>query len=95
MSSRNQKDCRIKKLAFFPRLINNQPPSLTFDNTRMKLTFNEDFLKEDKVTHNHGPIVNIIMVYRLIHFTTSTKRSTLGSCLFGAAKLTTNDDISK
>ena len=61
----------------------------------MKLTFNGDFLKKDKVISNRGPIVNIYIVYRLIPFTTSTKSATLENCLFGAAKLTKNDDISK
>ena len=61
----------------------------------MKLTFNGDFLKQYKVTYNRGPIVNIYIVYKLIPFTTSTKSATLENCLFGAAKLTKNDDVSK
>ena len=61
----------------------------------MKLTFNGDFLKQNKVTYNHASIVNIYIVYKLIPFTTSTKSATLENCLFGAAKLTKNDDISK
>ena len=85
----------MKKLVFFPKLINNQLPSLSYDNARMKLTFNGDFLKQEKITYNHGPIVNIYIIYRLSPFTTSTKKATLEHCLFGAAKLTKNDDISK
>ena len=64
----------------------------------MKLKFNGEFLKQDKVTYNRGSIVNIYIVYRLSPFTNSTKsalESTLENCLFGAAKLTKNDDISK
>ena len=54
----------------------------------MRLKFNGYFLKQDKVAYNHGPIVNIYIVYRLILFTTSTKSATLENYLFGAAKLT-------
>ena len=57
----------------------------------MKLTFNGDFLKQNKVTYNHGSIVNIYIVYRLIPFTISTKNATLENSLFGAAKLAKND----
>ena len=85
----------MKKLAFFSKLINNQLPSLSYDNARMKLTFNGDFLKRDKITYNHGPIVNIYIIYRLSPFTTSTKNAILENCLLGAAKLTKNDDISR
>ena len=52
-------------------------------------------LRQDKVTYNHGPIVNIYIVCRLTPFTTSTKSAAQEKCLFGAAKLTKNDDIDK
>ena len=45
----------------------------------------ETFLKQDKVTYNQGPIVNIYIVYRL---TSGTKSNgvTLENCLFGAVE---------
>ena len=43
----------------------NQAPSLAYDNFRIKLKFAGDLLKQDKITCNHGPIVNIYIVYRL------------------------------
>ena len=43
----------------------NQAPQLVYDNPRIKLSFDTDLLKQDKVTCNHGPIVNIYIVYRL------------------------------
>ena len=60
----------------------------------IKVKFNGDFLKQNKVTYNHGPILNIYIVYRL---TPGTKDSsiTLENCLFGAVKLTKNADIDK
>ena len=53
-----------------------------------------DFLKQDRVTYNHGPIVNIYIVYRL---TPSINNSgiALENCLFGEVKLTKNADIDK
>ena len=61
--------------------------SLIHDNARIKVKFNGDFLKQDKVTYNHGPLVNIYIVYEL---TPDTKDSniTLENCLFGSIKLT-------
>ena len=52
-------------------------------------------MRQDKVTCNHGPTVNIYIVYRLTPFTTSTKSAAQENCLFGAAILTKNDDIDK
>ena len=60
----------------------------------IKVKFNGNLLKQDKVTYNHGTIVNIYIVYRL---TPATKDSsvTLENCLFGAVKLTKIADIDK
>ena len=62
----------------------NQAPSLAYDNVRVKLTFVGDLLKQDKITYNHGPIVNIYIVYRLSPSITSD--FTLENCLFGTVK---------
>ena len=43
----------------------NQAPEPVYDNTRIKLNFNTDLSKQDKITYNHEPIVNIYNVYRL------------------------------
>ena len=67
---------------------------LVYDNARIKVKFNGDLLKQNKVTCNHGPIVNIYIVYRLIP-TTKDSSVTLQNCLFGAVKLTKNADIDK
>ena len=71
-----------------------QVPKLVNENARIKVKFIGNLLKQDKVTFNHGPIVNIYTVYRLA---TATKDSsvTLQKCLFGAVKLTKNTDIDK
>ena len=65
---------------------------LVYDNARIKVKFNGDFLKQDKVTYNHGPIVKI--VYRL---TPDIKDFSIivEDCLFGSVKLTKNAGIDK
>ena len=69
-------------------------PRIVYDNDRIKVKFNGNLLKQDKVTCNHRPIVNICIIYRL---TPDTKDSsvTLQNFLFGAVKLTKNADIVK
>ena len=63
-------------------------------NARLKVKFNGDFLKQDKVTYNHEPIVNIYIVYKLIPDTKDSS-ITLENCLFGSVNLTKNADIDK
>ena len=72
----------------------SQAPRLVYDNARIKLNFIGDLLKQDKVTYNRGPIVNIYFAYRL---TPGVNNSgvTLENCLFGAVKLSKNTDIDK
>ena len=43
----------------------DQSSRLVYDNARIKLNFSGDLLKQDKVAYNHGPIINIYVVYRL------------------------------
>ena len=45
---------------------NGRVSKLVYDNARKKVKFNGDLLKQNKVTYNHGPIVNIYIIYRLI-----------------------------
>ena len=72
----------------------NQAPRLVYDNARIKPNFSGDFLKQDKVIYNHGPIVNIYIVYRLTPGI-NNNGVTLENCLFGAVKSTKNTDIDK
>ena len=71
----------------------NNAPRLVYDNARIKLKFVGDLLKQDKSTYNHGPIVNIYIVYKLSPSITSD--ITLENCLFGAVKLTETLGINK
>ena len=76
-----QKDCLMNKLVLLPHLmVEFQNYNAIYDNARIKVKFNGDPLKQNKVTYNHGPMVNIYIVYRLI------PSVTLRNCLFGAVK---------
>ena len=68
--------------------------NLVYDNSKIKVKFNGDFLKQEKVPYNHGPLVNIYIVYEL---TPDTKDSsiTLENCLFGSVKIIQNADTDK
>ena len=65
-----------------------------YDNTKTKVRFNGDLLRENQVTYNHGPLVNIYIVYERTP-DTKTSNITLENCLFGAIKLTMNADVDK
>ena len=54
-------------------------------------------LKQDKVTFNHGKIVNIYIVYKLIKLSNIYKNNNLTTenALFGAVSLTKNSDVDK
>ena len=67
---------------------------IVYDNVKIKVKFIGDLLKLNKVAYNHGPVVNIYIIYRLIPITKDSI-VTLQNCLFGAVKLTKNTDIDK
>ena len=68
--------------------------SLIYLNARLWVKFSGDFLKQVHVTYNHGPTVNIYIVYEITP-DTKTSSITLENCLFGAPKLTKNADCNK
>ena len=69
-------------------------PSLEYYGTKAIVRFNESCLKQDKVTFNHGKIINIYIVYELSMFRFGSF-FTLENCLFGAVSLTENAYIDK
>ena len=70
-------------------------PELSFYGTKTKVEFNGSCLKQDKVTYNHGKIVNIYIVYEISQNYSISSYPTLENCLFGAVSLTKNADIDK
>ena len=65
-----------------------------YDNASIKIKFSGDLLRQDQVTYNHGPVVNIHIVYETTS-DTKTSNIALENCLFGAVKLTKNVDVDK
>ena len=70
----------------------DQSPGIIYDNATIKLRFARSVLKQNKVTYNHRPKVNIYIVYILTSGTRSTG-ITLENYLFGAVKLAKIVDI--
>ena len=52
-------------------------------------------MKQDKVTFNHGKVVNIYIVYEISKSINISDYPTLENCLFGANTLAKNADINK
>ena len=66
---------------------------LSFYGTKRRVEFNGSCLRQDKVTHNHGKIVNIYIVYEISKNYNISSYPTLENCLFGAVSLTKNANI--
>ena len=66
-------------------------PELSYYGSKIRVKFNQSCLKQDKITFNHGKIVNIYIVYEI------SKNFNMSNypCLFGAVTLTKNIDIDK
>ena len=73
-------------------------PTLNYHDTKAKVSFSRACLKQDKVTFNHGKIVNIYIVYKIIRIANINSRDdniTVQNALFGAVSLTKNVDVDK
>ena len=68
-------------------------PELSYHGTKTRVKFSGSCLKQDKVSCNHGKIVNIYIVYELSKSYNISSYPTLGNCLFGAVSLTKHVDI--
>ena len=70
-------------------------PFLDYYGTKTRVEFSGSCLKQDKVTFNHGKIVNIYIVYEISKSINISNYPTLGNYLFGAVSLTKNAGIDK
>ena len=68
-------------------------PELSYYGTKIRVEFNGSCLKQDKVTYNHGKIVNIYIAYEISKNYSISTYETLENCLFGTVSLTKNADI--
>ena len=67
VSSWRSKGLSNEKIGSTTTTSNNKfTANLIYDNARIKVKFNGDFLKQDKTAYNHGQKVNIYIVYELI-----------------------------
>ena len=73
-------------------------PTLNYHDTKAKVSFSRACLKQDKVTFNHGKIVNIYIVYKIIRIANINSRDnnlTVQNALFAAVSLTRNAEVGK
>ena len=68
-------------------------PELSFYGTKTRVEFNGSCLKQDKITLNHGTIINIYIFYEISKNYNISSYPALENCLFGAVSLTKNADI--
>ena len=72
-------------------------PILNYYGTKTKVSFDMSCLKQDRVTFNHGKIVNIYIVYKIIKIANingnRNSNLTVQNALFGAVSLTSNADV--
>ena len=66
----------------------NISPELSYYGTRTREELNGSCLKQDKVTYNHGTIVNIYIVYKISKIYNIRSYPALENCLFAAVSLT-------
>ena len=70
-------------------------PNLRYYGTKTRVEFKESYLKQDKVTFNHGKIVNTYIIYKISKNINIIDYPTLENCLFGAVILMQNADIDR
>ena len=70
-------------------------PNLRYYGTKTRVEFKESYLKQDKVTFNHGKIVNTYIIYKISKNINIIDYPTLENCLFGAVILIQNADIDR
>ena len=87
---------KSKRLPHTSPTTSNYSPNLqlSYPGTKTRLEFRGSCLKQDKITFNHGKVVNIYIVYELDKIYVKTSPA-LVNCLFGAVSLTKNVDIDK
>ena len=83
--SKGLSDGSIKPPSTSNKILN---PLLDHVGTKVRVKFNGDCLEEEKMTFNHGKIVNMYIVYEIKRNVNISSYPTLENYLFGAVKLT-------
>ena len=77
-----------------PSTINNiLNPLLDYVGAKTRAEFKGSCLRHDKISSDHGKVVNIYIVYEINKSFNTSSYPTLENCLFGAIKLITHSDI--
>ena len=76
-----------------PNSSNFFEPLFDYYVTKIRLKCNENILKEDEITYNHGKIINIYIVYEISKKYNKSNYPTLENSLFGAVKLSKNTGV--
>ena len=50
---------------------------LSYLDTKMRVKFNGNYLKQDKITYTHGKVVNIYIVYEIFSYSSGDNYPTL------------------
>ena len=73
---------------------NNNSPTLLNKNNRLGVTFNGNYMTQNKLDYAHGKIVNLYIVYELKNRRIDNPDFTVQNGLFGAVKVTKNANTS-
>ena len=68
-------------------------PSLDYAGTKIRVKFRGYCLKQEKLTINHGKIVNHYIFYKIYDYHPAISYPSLENCLFSAVKLTKHVDV--
>ena len=68
---------------------------INFFCTKTKVEFNGSYLKQNKVTYNHGKVVTSYILHEISWNINISNYPTIENFLFGAVSLTLNADIDK
>ena len=84
----------LTKIIKSPATVNNiLNVPLDYLGAKMRVRFNGSYLKQDKIIYAHKTIVTVYIVYERNKSFNINSYPTLENCLFGADKLTKNNDF--
>ena len=84
----------LTKIIKSPATVNNiLNVSLDCLGAKMRVRFNGSYLKQDKIIYAHKTIVTVYIVYERNKSFNINSYPTLENCLYGADKLTKNNDF--
>ena len=89
----NRKDFLMKILQPLLQVIASSIQN--YFGVKTKVGFDGNCLKQDKITNNHGKVVNIYTVYEISRNINISDYPTRENCLFGVVSLTKNADINQ